>query len=74
MKVCPCLKHSLVIAQAVARARDVARDDAVCCPRETFKMKNRLLTPSMSKLRYNVVAILKTYELFIYTGVSYVSN
>jgi len=72
--LCPCLNHSLVVAQAVARARDVARDAAVCCPRDTSKMRNRLLTPSMSKARYNAEAILKTYELFIYTDVSYVTN
>ena len=54
---------------------------STCCPRhsvmlpaETSEMIKRLLTLFLAKLRYNAEAIFKTYELFIYGNIQYVTN
>jgi hypothetical protein len=41
---------------------------------QTFQMRERLLTPSLAKPRYNAEEILKTYELFVYGDIHWYST
>jgi hypothetical protein len=43
-------------------------------PAETFETRKRLVTPSPAKLRESAGAISKTYVLFIYGNIRYITN
>jgi len=43
-------------------------------PAETFEMRKRLLTVSLTKLGQNMEAILKSYKLLIYGDINYTVN
>jgi len=40
----------------------------------TFEIRKRLLNTSLAQPRQNIEAILKTYKLFIYGDIDYITN
>jgi hypothetical protein len=43
-------------------------------PAETLEMRKRLPTLPLARPRYNAETVLKTYEMFIYGDIRYITN
>jgi hypothetical protein len=59
-------------AESMAHKQNAAQDTASCCPQG--HIGKSILNLSLAKLRWTTQAILKTYELFVYRDIHYITN